>query len=314
MSRERAAVCVQWRFGGRLSKTQSEIVTGGTACASLPFHTLVLSLALSLSLTSTGQLFSLTMALVELFFLLTIIGALLYKWSVSGFGYFTRRGVAHLPPQPLVGNIPWSVLMGSGSYLRHSIELHQQLKQHKIYGVYNMRDPLYYLADPELIRQVGIKHFDVFSNHRQGIADDSATGDSSVMSKSLLTLRDRRWQQMRSTLTPAFTGAKIRLMFELIHACNVEAVRYVERKLAEHNNEGVELELKEFFTRYTNDVIATAAFGIQVNSFVDEQNEFFMLGQRISQFSLWGGIKVMLYILLPRLMKVSKWRCGCRQV
>lgn len=246
------------------------------------------------------------MALVELFFLLTIIGALLYKWSVGGFGYFTRRGVAHLRPQPLVGNVPWSVLMGSGSYLRHSIELHQQLKQHKVYGVYNMRDPLFYLADPELIRQVGIKHFDNFTNHRPGIADDSNTGDSSVMSKSLLTLRDRRWQQMRSTLSPMFTGAKIRLMFELIHACNVEAVRYVERKLAEHNNEGVELELKEFFTRYTNDVIATAAFGIKVNSFVDEQNEFFTLGQRISQFSLWGGIKVLLYILLPRLMKVSQ--------
>lgn len=177
-----------------------------------------------------------------------------------------------------------------------------------------MRDPLYYLADPELIRQVGIKHFDNFSNHRQAIEDGSATGDSSVMSKSLLTLRDRRWQQMRSTLTPAFTGAKIRLMFELIHACNVEAVGYVERKLAEHNNEGVELELKEFFTRYTNDVIATAAFGIQVNSFVDEQNEFFMLGQRISQFSLWGGIKVLLYILLPRLMKVSNLRLRCQQV
>lgn len=58
MSRERAAVCVQWRFGGRLSKTQSEIVAGRTACASLPFHTLVHSLALSLSLISTGQLFS----------------------------------------------------------------------------------------------------------------------------------------------------------------------------------------------------------------------------------------------------------------
>jgi len=245
------------------------------------------------------------MVLVELFFLLTIIGALLYKWSVSSFGYFTKRGVAHLPPKPLVGNMPLSVLMGNGSYLRHSIELHQQLKQHKIYGVYNLSDPLYYLADAELIRQVGIKHFDIFTNHRQGITDDNATGNSSVMSKSLLSLRDRRWKQMRHTLTPTFTGAKIRLMFELIHACNVEAVRYVERQLEEQNNQGVELELKEFFTRYTNDVIATAAFGIQVNSFVDQQNEFFTLGQRVSQFSFWGGLKVLLFILLPRLMKVN---------
>lgn len=53
MSRERAAVCVQWRFSGRLSKTQSEIVAGGSACASLPFRTLSLS-----RLLSPGQLLS----------------------------------------------------------------------------------------------------------------------------------------------------------------------------------------------------------------------------------------------------------------
>ncbi|XP_062132038.1 cytochrome P450 9c1 [Drosophila sulfurigaster albostrigata] len=246
------------------------------------------------------------MALVELFLLLAIIGVLLYKWTVSSFGFFRGRGVAHLPPKPLLGNTPLSVLMGSGSYLKHSLELHQQLKQNKIYGIYNLSEPLYYLADPELIRQVGIKHFDNFTNHRKGITDENATGNDSVISKSLLSLRDRRWKHMRQTLTPAFTGVKIRLMFELINACNVEAVSYVERQLKQENNEGVELELKEFFTRYTNDVIATAAFGIKVNSFVDQQNEFFTLGQRVLQFSFWGGLKVMLYILLPRLMKALR--------
>ena len=243
------------------------------------------------------------MALVELFFVLTFLGALLYKWSVSSFAYFKQRGVAHERPLPLLGNVPLSVLFGRNSYVRHSIELHQRLKAHKVYGVYNLRDPLYYLSDAELIRQVGIKHFDIFANHRQGIGNEHDSGDSLVMSKSLLSLRDRRWKQMRSTLTPAFTGAKIRLIFDLIHACNVEAVSYVERKL-QASGEGIELELKEFFTRYTNDVIATAAFGIQVNSYVDEQNEFFTLGQRISQFSFWGGLKVLLYILMPKIMKV----------
>ncbi|EDW01676.1 cytochrome P450 9c1 [Drosophila grimshawi] len=248
------------------------------------------------------------MALVELFFLLSFLGALLFRWSKSSFGYFRSRGVAHERPLPLLGNVPASMMFGRGSYVRHTIELHQRLKAHKVYGVYNLRDPLYYLADPELIRLVGIKHFDIFTNHRQGIGDEHDTGDSSVLSKSLLSLRDRRWKQMRNTLTPTFTGVKIRLMFDLIQACNVEAVRYVKKLQLQSTTDGagVELELKEFFTRYTNDVIATTAFGIGVNSFVDEQNEFFMLGQRVSQFSFWGGIKVLLYIILPRLMKALR--------
>ncbi|XP_017010446.2 cytochrome P450 9c1 [Drosophila takahashii] len=241
------------------------------------------------------------MVFVEFLIFVAFIGLLLYKWSVHSFGYFLKRGVAHEKPIPLLGNIPWSVMMGKESYIRHSVEMHSRLKQNKVYGVYNLRDPLYYLADPELIRQVGIKSFDTFANHRKGITD--GPNDTSVMSKSLLSLRDRRWKQMRSTLTPTFTSLKIRQMFELIHYCNVEAVDFLQRQLDEGSSE---LELKDFFTRYTNDVIATAAFGIQVNSFKDPNNEFFSIGQRISEFSFWGGLKVMFYILMPKLMKALR--------
>ncbi|KAH8346412.1 hypothetical protein KR084_012203 [Drosophila pseudotakahashii] len=241
------------------------------------------------------------MVFVEFLIFVALIGLLLYKWSVHSFGYFLKRGVAHEKPIPLFGNIPWSVLMGNDSYIKHSVEMHSRLKQHKVYGVYNLRDPLYYLADPELIRQVGIKSFDTFANHRKGISD--GPNDTSVMSKSLLSLRDRRWKQMRSTLTPTFTSLKIRQMFELIHYCNVEAVDFLQRQLDEGSSE---LELKDFFTRYTNDVIATAAFGIQVNSFKDPSNEFFSIGQRISEFSFWGSLKVMFYILMPKLMKALR--------
>ncbi|KAH8269598.1 hypothetical protein KR018_010034, partial [Drosophila ironensis] len=241
------------------------------------------------------------MVFVELLIFVAFIGLFLYKWSVRTFGYFAKRGVAHERPVPVLGNIPWSVMMGADSYIKFSIDQHLRLKHNKVYGVFNLRDPLYYLADPELIRQVGIKSFDNFANHRQGISD--GPNDNTIMSKSLLTLRDRRWKQMRTTLTPTFTSLKIRQMFELIHACNEEAVGYIERQLEAGNKE---LELKEFFTRYTNDVIATAAFGIQVNSYKDPNNEFFSLGQRISEFSLWGGLKVMLYILVPKVMKALR--------
>ncbi|KAH8401477.1 hypothetical protein KR009_005750 [Drosophila setifemur] len=241
------------------------------------------------------------MVYVELLILLAFVGLFLYKWSVYTFGYFSKKGVAHEKAVPLLGNIPWSVMMGADSYVKFNIDMYLRLKENKIYGVYNFRDPLYYLADPELIRQVGIKSFDNFANHRKGISD--GTDDSSILSKSLLMLRDRRWKQMRNTLTPTFTSLKIRQMFELIHSCNVEAVGYIERQLDTGTSE---LELNEFFTRYTNDVIATAAFGIQVNSFKDPNNEFFYIGQRILDFTLWGAFKVLLYILLPKLMKALR--------
>ncbi|EDW32912.1 GL10233 [Drosophila persimilis] len=244
------------------------------------------------------------MAFEVLLALGALIGFLLYKWAEPPVRFFLKRGVVHEAPVPLLGNIPLAVLMGKASYLKHSIAVHMRLKQHKVYGVFNLRDPLFFLSDPELIRQVGIKSFDNFANHRKGLGDAGGGANDSVLSKSLLSLRDRRWKQMRSTLTPTFTSLKIRLMFELIQVCNVEAVAYIERKLAEDG--ATELELKDFFTRYTNDVIATAAFGIQVNSFKDPNNEFFSIGQRIADFSLWAVLKVMLFILLPKLMKALR--------
>ncbi|KAH8290939.1 hypothetical protein KR054_007326 [Drosophila jambulina] len=241
------------------------------------------------------------MVYVELLLFLAVAGLLLYKWSVHSFGYFSKRGVANEPPIPLFGNIPWSVMMGKDSYIKHSIDMHMRLKSNKIYGVFNLRDPMFYLSDPELIRQVGIKSFDNFPNHRKNVID--GPNDTSFISKSLLNLRDRRWKQMRNTLTPTFTSLKIRQMFQLIHACNEEAVGYVRRQLDAGNSE---LELKDFFTRYTNDVIASAAFGIQVNSFKDPNNEFYSIGQRISEVSFWGGLKVFLYIVMPKVMQALR--------
>lgn len=36
----------------------------------------------------------------------------------------------------------------------------------------------------------------------------------------------------------------------------------------------IELEIKEIFSKYTNDLIATCAFGTNINSFENPDNEF----------------------------------------
>ena len=65
------------------------------------------------------------------------------------------------------------------------------------------------------------------------------------------------------------------------------------------------LELKEFYTRYTNDVIATAAFGIGVDSFKQPTNEFYMMGQDVSYLGGLRAFKWLAYVTMPKLMQVS---------
>lgn len=70
----------------------------------------------------------------------------------------------------------------------------------------------------------------------------------------------------------------------------------------------VEVEFKDAFTRYCNDVIATTAFGIEVNSLRDQNNEFFMMGREATKFSgFWKAVRLMLMFLVPKLCEVIAW-------
>ncbi|GLH10658.1 Cytochrome P450 9e2 [Gryllus bimaculatus] len=65
-----------------------------------------------------------------------------------------------------------------------------------------------------------------------------------------------------------------------------------------------EADMKDFFTRFTNDVIATTAFGIQCDSLRDRQNAFYVMGRDLTNTK---GLRMLLflgYLLSPKLMEV----------
>jgi cytochrome P450 family 9 len=66
------------------------------------------------------------------------------------------------------------------------------------------------------------------------------------------------------------------------------------------------LELKDLYTRYTNDVIATAAFGIELNSFKHPTNEFYMMAKRAAKIGSLNAVKSVGYLISPKLMQVRR--------
>lgn len=117
-------------------------------------------------------------------------------------------------------------------------------------------------------------------------------------------LKGEKWRDMRATLSPAFTGAKMRQMFELVIENSSEMVDFFRQK-AKQSGDGVDVEMKDLFSRYTNDVIASAAFGYKINSFEDEENDFYVNGKKILRFnSAKAALKLLGLRLLPGLMKM----------
>lgn len=171
----------------------------------------------------------------------------------------------------------------------------------RIFGAFDFSVRQYIVRDPEVCRRIAIKDFDHFQDHRIFIDEniDELTGNS------LVSLRGEKWRQMRATLSPAFTGSKMRQMFELVSECAEGVVEHF-RDEAESGAK-IDIDMKDFFSRYANDVIATSAFGIEVNSFADEDNEFFLNGKKsLEAGGLKRTIRVIILMIMPKIAKALK--------
>ncbi|XP_053965013.1 probable cytochrome P450 9h1 isoform X1 [Anastrepha ludens] len=242
------------------------------------------------------------MAYIEVLVLFALVLFLLYKWSVSKYHILHDRGIPHDKPIPLLGNLGLDVLLGKSSFMKFIINRYQTYKTSKVYGVYSMRDCNIYIRDLNLIRTAGIKDFNTFPNHNTMSPD----GDDTFLSKSLVALKDQKWREMRNSLSPLFTGSKIRLMFQLVNECVIETVNQVSSSIQATDTNEADIEMKDFFTRFTNDAIASTAFGIQVNSFKNQNNEFYRTGKAVSEFTGLTLLKALLIGLIPKVMKTLR--------
>lgn len=158
------------------------------------------------------------------------------------------------------------------------------------------RDPYVVVRDPELIKRFTVKDFDYFEDHRALVDADA----DELFGNSLFMMKGQKWRDMRATLSPAFTGSRMREMFELVTECADDMAKY----LVKRTNEGkkIDFEMKELFCRYTNDVIASCAFGIRVNSLEDPNNEFFAAGRKITSGGKFAQMMIAFILIFLRVM------------
>jgi cytochrome P450 family 9 len=70
------------------------------------------------------------------------------------------------------------------------------------------------LRDPKLIKQLAVKDFDYFMDHRTIVSEEA----DNLFGKNLFSMTGQKWRDMRATLSPAFTGTiqNIILFFKLM--------------------------------------------------------------------------------------------------
>lgn len=97
----------------------------------------------------------------------------------------------------------------------------------------------------------------------------------------------------------------MRQMFEFVSSVGQQVAATLEKQIKAGGEST--FEFKDLARKFTVDVIATCAFGIEVNSFKNPENDFIRVASKVANFgSLLTTIKFVGYFTVPKLMHALK--------
>ncbi|XP_012535425.1 cytochrome P450 9e2-like [Monomorium pharaonis] len=229
-------------------------------------------------------------------FLSIVIGAFSIFYFFRKFNFFKRNGLIHVPPVPIFGSMT-SFTLGRASFVDFSQKIYNFNPDAKYCGFYAATSPMFLLRDPDLIKSILVKNFEAFPN-RKGFSDVNDL----LLTKNLLSLRGEKWRNVRALLSPFFTSSKTKMMFTLMSECAKDFGKF----LSTLSEDKCKMNMKDAFSKYTNDVIATCAYGIKINSMKDPTNKFYVYGKKSTDFSGSTVFKFFFLRTFPTLGKIFK--------
>lgn len=233
--------------------------------------------------------------LTNLLSLTALLLLVLYFYFSRNHKYWKSRGVPHIEPLPLVGNL-WSLYTGRAPL---GIELGNLYKKFDTpyFGIYVLDKPYLVLRDPNIIKNILIKNFSVFSNRNFG-GDLQA---DPMAANSLFIMKNPDWRALRIQLTPVFTSGKMKMMMPLMNECGDSLHQYLQKASVDEV-----VEMKEVCSKYTTDLIASCAFGIKARCFEVENCEFRRAAGRMFHFNIKRAVELFSYFFAPKMVKLFK--------
>uniref|UniRef100_A0A2A4JDS0 unspecific monooxygenase n=1 Tax=Heliothis virescens TaxID=7102 RepID=A0A2A4JDS0_HELVI len=214
------------------------------------------------------------------------------------YSSFSRHGIKHFKPVPILGNMG-QVVFRKHHYACDFIKLYNSFPEERFVGRFEFLTESVMIRDIELVKKITVKDFEHFLDHR-------TFGENTFFARTLFFLKGQEWKDMRSTLSPAFTSSKIRLMVPFMVEVGDQMILSLKKKIKDSEGGYVDVECKDLTTRYANDVIASCAFGLKVDSHTDGDNQFYAMGKTATTFNFRQMLLFFLLINAPQLVKIFK--------
>lgn len=230
-----------------------------------------------------------------------VISITIYVKNV--FSYWKRQSIPYAKPTFPFGNFK-KVFTDELPATDMVVQLYNSTTE-PIVGVFMTINPMLMIRDPKIIRNILVKDFASFS-HRATDVDEKAD----PMMNNLLFQNGEKWKQNRVKLTPAFTSAKLKEMFNTIVDCGKSLDKYIEK----FAKSGETIEIHEVFARFGTNVIASLGFGIEIDCIEDPDIDFRRYGRRTFEPRLINSIRLNLHFIFPKLARLLRLRFSDKDV
>lgn len=220
-----------------------------------------------------------------------------YFYVKDAYSYWQKRGVKSLPPTFPYGNFRKSFRQEL-SAAEAVQDLYVQSDE-PILGLYGLLNPILLVRDPEMIRNVLVRDAQHFID--RGIFNDESIDP---LLANMFHASGAKWRNLRQKLSPTFTSGKLKAMFSTLVDSSVPLQKCIQESVSK--NELV--EVRDISACYATNVIASVAFGLNINAIADPDTEFRRNGRKMVEPTIKNGISNVLAFLAPSVMRFFRIR------
>ncbi|KAB0798146.1 hypothetical protein PPYR_09139 [Photinus pyralis] len=230
--------------------------------------------------------------------LISVTIILLYLKMRRTYKYWKNLNVIYLRPWPLFGYMAPSVLRLKAFPLILQ-KVYNVFPEQRYFGAFQFGTPVLFIRCPKMIKKILGDDFETFPDRRSIMDADL----DPIWAKNLHAMPGGdQWRNKRSTLSLGFGDENLEKTFESMKTCAKNLAYF----FLERNSESV--ELVDATSKFANDVIASAVFGVACDSLQNRRNEFYSMSKHITEFNLLRLFKLFGYSVSPRLMKFFRFK------
>ncbi|NXS60242.1 CP3A9 protein, partial [Brachypteracias leptosomus] len=221
-----------------------------------------------------------------------LLSFLSLRYGTWPFGLFKKLGIPGPTPLPFFG----TCLEYRKGFLDFDNECFQ--KYGKVWGIYDGRQPVLAILDPQIIKSVLVKEcYSTFTNRRH-------VDLAGVLNNAISLAEDEQWKRIRTVLSPTFTSGKLKEMFPIMKHYGEALVKNVRKQVEKSNA----LSVKDIFGSYSMDVVTSTSFGVNIDSMNNPKDPFVREMQKLVKFDFFDPIFILAFVfpfITPLLAKMN---------